>query len=79
MATKPPLLDFGDPRLDVVESVPRKPDALAFLQSISPGCMKDTNEIDVRMIKKVLTNFPEGEFHWKRGTWGGLEVRRHRS
>lgn len=79
MAAKLPLLDFGDPRFDVVESIPSKPDTFAFLQSISPGCMKYTTEIDARMIKKVLTCFPEGEFDWKRGTWGGLEVRRRRN
>jgi hypothetical protein len=79
MAAKLPLLDFGDPRFDVVEPIPGKPDVLAFLQSISPGCMKHTTEIDVRMIKKVLPSFPEGEFYWTRGTWGGLDVRRRRN
>ena len=78
MAAKLPLLDFGDPRFDVAESIPCKPDALAFLQSIAPGGMKHTTEIDARMIKRVLASFPEGEFDWKRGTWGGLDVRRRR-
>lgn len=76
MAAKLPLLDFGDPLFDVVESIPGKPDVLAFLESIRPGSMKHTTAIDARMIKKALPCFPENEFYWKRGTWGGLDVRR---